>query len=64
MAINRSRLSSAPSPEGLRVCLDQEWACYSGECISKEYVCDNDYDCSDKSDERKCGNLMIAHQKL
>ena len=32
-------------------CLEEEWKCKSGECISLEFLCDTTSDCSDGSDE-------------
>uniref|UniRef100_A0A3Q4HUW2 Low-density lipoprotein receptor 1-like n=1 Tax=Neolamprologus brichardi TaxID=32507 RepID=A0A3Q4HUW2_NEOBR len=35
-------------------CDDREFRCANGKCISKSFVCDNDNDCSDGSDEASC----------
>ena len=35
-------------------CTSYEFSCPSGGCIPNYYICDNDYDCSDGSDEDGC----------
>ncbi|CAM1304488.1 HSPG2 (predicted) [Pycnogonum litorale] len=37
------------------VCSRTESTCQNGECILRDYVCDEDYDCTDRSDEFNCG---------
>ena len=35
-------------------CSDQEFTCDNGNCIRVDWVCDDDDDCLDNSDERNC----------
>jgi len=35
-------------------CDIDESACTNGACIPRDYVCDGDYDCTDRSDESNC----------
>lgn len=44
-----SYLSSA-----LKNCTADEFRCADGQCISTSFVCDEDADCSDGSDEASC----------
>lgn len=37
---------SAPSN-----CTENQWQCLNKHCIPKEYVCNDNYDCPDRSDE-------------
>ncbi|KAF5901847.1 low-density lipoprotein receptor, partial [Clarias magur] len=37
-----------------RQCLDSEFRCSNGQCVSQAFVCDEDADCDDGSDEAKC----------
>lgn len=34
--------------------LSREHRCSDGRCVSKEWLCDGDHDCLDKSDELNC----------
>ncbi|KAK2825049.1 hypothetical protein Q7C36_018976 [Tachysurus vachellii] len=36
-------------------CRADQFTCQNGQCVSQDYVCDGDPDCSDGSDEQKCG---------
>ncbi|CAL4124080.1 unnamed protein product, partial [Meganyctiphanes norvegica] len=36
---------------------DIDFQCANGECIKRQLVCDNKYDCPDKSDEYQCPNI-------
>lgn len=42
-----------PSPPG--PCRVDQATCQSGECIPRDYICDGQRDCSDGSDEFRCG---------
>uniref|UniRef100_A0A8C5EK91 Heparan sulfate proteoglycan 2 n=1 Tax=Gouania willdenowi TaxID=441366 RepID=A0A8C5EK91_GOUWI len=42
-----------PSPPG--PCRADQATCQSGECIPRDHVCDGERDCSDGSDEFRCG---------
>ncbi|XP_044068676.1 basement membrane-specific heparan sulfate proteoglycan core protein isoform X9 [Siniperca chuatsi] len=44
------RLPSPPGP-----CRADQATCQSGECIPRDYICDGERDCSDGSDEFRCG---------
>lgn len=41
-------------PPALTNCTADEFRCTSGDCISKSFVCDEDADCTDSSDEVSC----------
>ncbi|XP_076839971.1 basement membrane-specific heparan sulfate proteoglycan core protein isoform X4 [Brachyhypopomus gauderio] len=43
-----------PSP-GPGPCRSDQATCQNGECVSRDYLCDGERDCSDGSDELKCG---------
>ncbi|XP_036447334.1 basement membrane-specific heparan sulfate proteoglycan core protein [Colossoma macropomum] len=43
------------TPPGPVPCLADQAMCQSGECISRDYLCDGERDCRDGSDELKCG---------
>jgi len=36
-------------------CQRGEVPCDNGVCIPLDYLCDGDYDCTDRSDEANCG---------
>ncbi|XP_066527292.1 basement membrane-specific heparan sulfate proteoglycan core protein [Hoplias malabaricus] len=42
-------------PPGPGPCSADQARCQSGECISRDYLCDGERDCSDGSDELRCG---------
>ncbi|XP_047187254.1 basement membrane-specific heparan sulfate proteoglycan core protein isoform X12 [Scophthalmus maximus] len=42
-----------PGPPG--PCRADQATCQSGECIPRDYICDGERDCSDGSDEFRCG---------
>ncbi|KAH0628621.1 hypothetical protein JD844_009980 [Phrynosoma platyrhinos] len=49
--INRCINMSWRSP---KTCADNEFQCKNGNCITLEFVCDEDHDCEDGSDEEHC----------
>lgn len=38
----------------LKNCTEEEFRCRSGQCVSQSFVCDEDSDCDDSSDEASC----------
>lgn len=40
-------------------CRDDDFICGTGECIRKEYVCNELADCIDSSDEMNCSRLFL-----
>ena len=46
---------------GIEACAPgTQFQCDTGECISITFVCDDDHDCPDASDERNCRKRMHA----
>jgi len=41
-------------------CQRGEVPCDNGVCIPLDYLCDGDYDCTDRSDEANCGPYNIS----
>ncbi|XP_053136681.1 basement membrane-specific heparan sulfate proteoglycan core protein isoform X4 [Hemicordylus capensis] len=50
-------MESPVTPE-VRVCTAEEFACRSGECVAREFLCDRRPDCRDMSDELDCEEPM------
>ena len=42
----------------LEQCAPSEFSCQQGGCIEREWVCDGDIDCEDKSDETNCSKCQ------
>lgn len=42
-----------------RKCSSSEFRCGDGDCIENQYLCDDIYDCLDKSDEAQCAQRHI-----
>ena len=40
---------------GSSLCKSNEFECDNKRCVFKEWVCDREDDCGDRSDERNCG---------
>ena len=38
-------------------CSTTEFLCDNGRCVSRDFVCDLEDDCGDRSDERNCSEL-------
>ena len=43
-------------PVDSNTCTPSEFACLNGVCILSSYLCDEDDDCGDESDEAQCPN--------
>lgn len=53
------------SPPAPGHCDANQASCANGVCIPRDYLCDGDFDCTDRSDEADCGNsfcLKITFQ--
>lgn len=47
---------------GNRSCSSEEWTCHSdGKCIPLSWVCDQNFDCSDESDEKVCSEYKLKN---
>ena len=46
------------------VCPEDQWQCRSGQCINASWVLDEEYDCSDASDEEGIFALSRFHRNL
>lgn len=51
-----------PAPVG--PCRVDQATCQSGECIPRDYICDGERDCSDGSDEFRCGRSGKSGARL
>ena len=45
--------------EDVLTCKDDEFTCFDGRCISGQFHCDGDKECSDGSDELDCGMCIV-----
>ena len=43
----------------LSTCTTYEFTCDNGECVNLDLKCNMEIDCTDKSDEAYCDNLLI-----
>ncbi|ETE59279.1 Basement membrane-specific heparan sulfate proteoglycan core protein, partial [Ophiophagus hannah] len=50
--------TSPPVSPEIRPCTADEFSCLSGECITREFLCDRRPDCRDMSDELDCGEHL------
>jgi len=48
-----------PTPPGPSHCDRNQVPCANGVCIPADYMCDGDYDCTDRSDEANCGKSQF-----
>lgn len=51
------------SLSGQRTCSASEFTCVNYHCVPKRWMCDQDDDCGDGSDERNCGMLDCGHAR-
>lgn len=51
-------------PPGPGPCRVDQATCQNGQCISRDYLCDGETDCTDGSDESRCGRIFNLPQKL
>ncbi|TSL61242.1 Basement membrane-specific heparan sulfate proteoglycan core protein [Bagarius yarrelli] len=49
-----STTSEVKTPPRPGPCRADQFTCQNGQCVSRDYVCDGDTDCSDGSDEQNC----------
>ena len=48
-----------------KTCREDEFRCdHDRRCISQRWLCDDDFDCNDKSDEQNCGKFIIDVAQL
>ena len=46
--------ATATATTAPRTCSDSEFSCSSGQCVALAFVCDEEHDCEDGSDETTC----------
>uniref|UniRef100_A0A3B4B4T7 EGF-like domain-containing protein n=1 Tax=Periophthalmus magnuspinnatus TaxID=409849 RepID=A0A3B4B4T7_9GOBI len=47
-------------PSAPKQCMDSEFRCGTGQCISSSFVCDEESDCEDGSDEASCPPITCS----
>lgn len=45
-----------------KTCSSDQFQCKDNRCINKQWRCDGDYDCDDKSDEFLCGTHLYNNK--
>lgn len=45
-------------------CAQNEFRCHNYNCIPHKWLCDNEDDCGDRSDELDCGNQFVFNVYL
>ena len=53
-AVNNLTFFSFPA-----TCSTNEFQCTNGRCIQRDFVCDLEDDCGDRSDERNCRKSQV-----
>ena len=44
----------------LATCSTTEFRCANGRCVSRDFICDLEDDCGDRSDERNCRKSSLS----
>lgn len=47
-----------------QVCSENNFQCFSGECIPYHEVCDEKADCADQSDEQHCPPIKVFKKNV
>ena len=44
-------------------CGRDEATCQNGQCVPRDYLCDGDFDCGDRSDEADCSEFSLQYNR-